>query len=398
MKIFIYNNEDLKLPDHVVGQIVKKPCLLSQYINNIQSSNKNTLKVSLTDDAKAADYILIPYNLEWFFIEYRYFNFINFLYNLPYFNQFEEKHVFFLEHDCSIPFHINSLYLRTNIDLFNKDPNVHPLPFIVEDLLSASHFELDKCKYDISFVGYIGSAAVRFRLLKNIIETNYSFRSYIQFNNQFHGHLNDETRKKTRTHMIESIRDSIAVLCPAGTGKVTIRFFEVMSMGRIPILISENCPLPFEEDIDYDSFILRIDENKVEKADEIISSWLSSQTLDQLQEKCMQNRRIWEHYFSKCFSALRIVELLLNNKNRVKITIPRITEKAQISSLIEQYYLRELEKENYVSSLGYLTMLQDFIDREKIQGYLELISKIKKTASQHFFEKVAEIQMLQSLK
>jgi tetratricopeptide (TPR) repeat protein len=117
--------------------------------------------------------------------------------------------------------------------------------------------------------------------------------------NTFYGHLTPEIRVERRKKFLSSIADSLTVLCPRGTGENTYRFFETMSMGRIPVLIADTCALPFEDDIDYDSFMLRIPESEVVKAGTIIAEWLSRHSTEELLNKCKRSRQIWEQYF-KC--------------------------------------------------------------------------------------------------
>jgi hypothetical protein len=350
LKIFIYKDDQLVFPENMPKQQV--PIL--EYINRISLSNQDTPIVRLTDNAEESDYILYPYFLDSLFDFINYLDLVEYINNLPYFKQFEEKHIFFLNHDLSIPFHMTSLFFRASIEASSKDINAISLPHSVEDLFHVSHFELEKCKYDVSFVGYIGSSYIRFPLIKSILQTKRNMRHQIKVFPAFHGHLDGETKILHKILFKESLRDSLMVLCPAGTGKNTIRFFEVMSMGRIPILVSDDCMLPFEDKIDYSSFILRIDENQVEKADEIIADWIESHSIDELISKCKVSRATWENYFAPEALVIQLVKTLIEYKNRDKaITTPNIHIRQQAIVCLRQYALREFKKKNYISCMQY---------------------------------------------
>lgn len=381
LKIFIYKDEQIVFLENMPnGQVP-----IFEYINSsISLSERDDPLVRLTDNAEESDYILFPYFLDSLFDFIGYLNLIEYINNLPYFKQFEEKHIFFLNHDLSIPFHLISLFFRSSIEASSKDISAISLPHPVEDLFHVSHFEFEKCKYDVSFVGYIGSSHIRFPLIKSILQTKRNIRHQIKVFPAFHGHLDEETQILHKIFFKESLRDSLTVLCPAGTGKNTIRFFEVMSMGRIPILVSDDCVLPFEDIIDYSSFILRIDENQVEKADDIIADWIESHSIDELISKCRISRSTWENYFAPKALVIQLVRTLISYKNRDKvISTPDVDRRQQAISSLTQYTIQEFQKENYVSCVQYLDSLlcSRILNIDEVHFFAEIYTKLRNNIS-----------------
>ncbi len=61
-----------------------------------------------------------------------------------------------------------------------------------------------------------------------------------------------------RAEYINNIATTDFTLAVKGDGNYSLRFFEVLSMGRIPILIDTECVLPLEDEIDYASFSVRL--------------------------------------------------------------------------------------------------------------------------------------------
>jgi len=67
-----------------------------------------------------------------------------------------------------------------------------------------------------------------------------------------------QDRDAARKEFLENLRNSDFALAPKGDGNYSIRFFEALSMGRIPILIDTDMVLPLEKEIDYSKFIVRV--------------------------------------------------------------------------------------------------------------------------------------------
>jgi hypothetical protein len=358
LKIFIYPEEHLRLPGDMtrervpfLGSMDEKPAPEGPGPNNVRR----------TGDVLESDYILFPFYLEPLLLKYGYINFIGYLRSLPYFRQFEGKHIFCLRETLSIPFYTTSFFFRTNVESSVRDINAFAMPFFVEDFRNFVHYDLEKCSYDTSFVGYLGSSSIRFKLAKNILQTKRNLRHMINVSGKFHGHLDREIREQRRMLFVGSLKDSITILCPAGMGKGSIRFFEAMSMGRIPVLISDDCMLPFEDEIDYSAFSLRINESDIEKAGDILSEWLGSHSSEELRNKCMTSRSVWENYLRDKTFAMRTFEKLHRLKNgqpeNLARNVPVMTGRQSLLASLRNFYRREYQRGNYLSSLQYARMI-----------------------------------------
>jgi len=73
-----------------------------------------------------------------------------------------------------------------------------------------------------------------------------------------------------RKEFINNIINSQYSLCAKGDANQSTRFFEVLSLGRIPIFIDTDCVLPLEDKIDYRDFCLFIDYKDIDNVEEII--------------------------------------------------------------------------------------------------------------------------------
>lgn len=67
-------------------------------------------------------------------------------------------------------------------------------------------------------------------------------------------------RVRQRAEYAQNLARCGYALCVRGWGNYSFRFFEAMSLGRIPVLVDTDCALPLEDEIDYDRFIVRVPE------------------------------------------------------------------------------------------------------------------------------------------
>lgn len=124
------------------------------------------------------------------------------------------------------------------------------------------------------------------------INTNYLARKQYQA-----GKSNSLTsQSQERLEFINNILDSDYTLCMRGGGNYSIRLYETLCLGRIPVFIDTDCLLPFQDEIDYKSIFPWIDAQDLPQAAEILldfHSKLSNEEFRALQVTC---RYLWlEH-------------------------------------------------------------------------------------------------------
>ena len=79
--------------------------------------------------------------------------------------------------------------------------------------------------------------------------------------------ITDIHKKKTRKYN-EILLDSVFSLCPSGSGPNSIRFWESLACGSIPVLQADTLDLPYS--IDWDDAIIKINENDVQKIPKLL--------------------------------------------------------------------------------------------------------------------------------
>lgn len=133
------------------------------------------------------------------------------------------------------------------------------------------------------------------------IETNFAIRGNFAFSSQALAADPIDPEKIARQLRLEFCRNIIEsdyVVCCSGYENYSIRFYETLSMGRIPILLNTDCVLPYDFAIDWKKYCVWVEKNELNSiADKVIDFHrkLSAQDFIDLQHEC---RRVWEEWIS----------------------------------------------------------------------------------------------------
>lgn len=268
--------------------------------SNIKTGTINIGELIKSDPLHNCDYYIVPFKL--------YTNDKNVLekFVLPqliYYQQNYKKHIFFNLSDKS-PYSYNSI---NNSIIFEisclKNKNKITYPFYYNPIVNPVDFiDINTCKYDLCFLG-LAKPYIREKML-SIVE-NFKIKKFLK--NIFFWKEKNKKKLKILYHQI--MQQSKFVLCPRGNGPQTVRFYEALAFGRIPILISDNVRLPLENIINYDEFIIRVKENEIKKIEEKINFFIKKNDLNFISKKC---RNIWVNYFSNKNLKNFIEKSLLN--------------------------------------------------------------------------------------
>lgn len=121
---------------------------------------------------------------------------------------------------------------------------------------------------------YFRRAALR--SLRNSAQVVSNFLVRKAFSAHAHSILSDP--QIARKEYIQNMLDSDFVLAPKGDGNYSMRFYEALSLGRIPLLIDTETALPFEAELDYSAFILRVPYTDLDRLPQIVVDFYSKLT------------------------------------------------------------------------------------------------------------------------
>ena len=120
------------------------------------------------------------------------------------------------------------------------------------------------------------------------IATNFIYRNRYRA-----GATSEEERKVTTMEYYNNVRDSDYIICLRGGGNFSIRLYETLMMGRVPVFINTDCLLPFPEWIDWKQHVVWVDWEERHYICDIIVNFhrkLSEYDFSQIQ---INNRKLW---------------------------------------------------------------------------------------------------------
>lgn len=109
-------------------------------------------------------------------------------------------------------------------------------------------------------------------------------------NSSDYRHWEGDTNAEWQQRYVENILDSEFVLCPRGYGLGTMRLYEVMSLGRAPVLLADGCVLP--EGPAWDDFCVRVAERDIAHLPRILEPYRPNATA-----MGQRARQAWESFF-----------------------------------------------------------------------------------------------------
>jgi hypothetical protein len=196
----------------------------------------------------------------------------------------------FLVTDNSEPFVIpdNVRFYRTSLLKSQMVKNEFLLPFVWE--CQEVPFE-PLPKRDLPIVGFCGLVSPsRIDVLRAIygcpaITSNFIIRD------QFWGgrpHAPDLVND-----FLENIKTSHFTVCNRGAGNFSMRFYQTLACGRIPVLVNTDMEFPFADEIDWSSIIV-VANTEAELIDKIVECW-NARDVIAMQRNC---RTVFDSYFA----------------------------------------------------------------------------------------------------
>jgi hypothetical protein len=373
MKIFIFNfedNFDKKLIQHF--QLKSHFPLLDWNVYFPKDL------CEIVRDPSSADYIIFSGNLPCAINNLSLFHLLVLFYNCELFHKYYWKFIFIYDDDNSWRIPMGGTWLRVSIDKQLSSSESISIPY----LLKKQVFQrTDNCSLPANFVGALHTHPIRDRLAEYVSDKNYFTKFFLILRKEFYGHpgLGEPEKKKRKYQLNEAIKKSFITFCPRGTGMNSVRFFEAMSLGRIPILISEHCDLPFKEDINYDEFSFNVSYSGFDNISEILDA-----ESEKLKKMCKIAHKIHQEYFSLTNYPRKLVDYLQRKKEQIYESRKRediFHCKLEIDHIYNYCldYLIKHQKDNevvnvYTMATNLMKMTTDAREKESVKNILDNIS------------------------
>lgn len=296
--------------------------------------------VEITRDIEKADFLLIPHDYPYIMHEKSYIDeFISLS------DTYNKKIIVFYYGDYheqpDIP---NAIFFRTSQYKNKKLPNEIMMPAYAENLSKDKEISIRK-KSEKPTVGFCGWAGLkngkqkmkyvlknllidmecffqnedrsvykqglffRKKALNILLKSKHIISNFI-IRKSYSGHAQtiDISPEVAREEFIQNIINSDFSLAIKGDGNYSDRFYEILSLGRIPVLVDTDCVLPFEDMINYDAFVLRVPYKEISNIDNIVTSFYNKLTEEKFTRMQKDAKKAFDTYLdiSKFFQYVFI--------------------------------------------------------------------------------------------
>jgi hypothetical protein len=170
----------------------------------------------------------------------------------------------------------------------------------------------DDLPYLYSFVGSVGNAPIRSRLAELRHPRSFFQDTSADYQDVLHGRMEEAELHQFWRRYAESMHASKFVLCPRGLGVSSVRLFDTMRIGRVPVILSDDWVKPIGPS--WEKFSIRIPEAEFER----IPDLLEKREM-QAVEMGLVARQQWEDWFSMDVCFHRVVEWCLQIKNERRL-------------------------------------------------------------------------------
>lgn len=210
----------------------------------------------------------------------------------------------------SLSDHFERIYNKTTIDVRDKE-NLPIIGFCGHATLASKK----RAKETIVFVKenlkrflqkpfrkdyepLFASAFQRAKLLQyfersGAVATNFIYRDQYRA-----GAKSALERSQTTLEYYENIKNSDYVLCVRGAGNFSVRLYETLMMGRIPIFVNTDCLLPFDDKIQWRNHVVWVEWKNRKDIASIVTDFHGRLSADDFKMMQIENRKLWKERLS----------------------------------------------------------------------------------------------------
>jgi hypothetical protein len=144
-----------------------------------------------------------------------------------------------------------------------------------------------------------------------LVETNFLIRRRYGAGLQL---ASRETRQAAHRQFVQNILDSDYTVCMRGGGNFSVRFYETLCLGRIPIFVDTDCVLPWDDQLDYRRYCVWVDQAEISHIAEKVADCHAALVPTDFVEWQHTCRKLWTEYlFVEGFYHQLVLHLRQNN-------------------------------------------------------------------------------------
>lgn len=126
------------------------------------------------------------------------------------------------------------------------------------------------------------------------------------------GATTEEEKQRTTEAFFKNIESNLYTFCIRGHGNFSVRLYEVLAMGRIPVVVDTDCRYPLESMIDWKEHALIVPEENVAELPERLKSFHNSKSEAALKSLQEDNRALWKSKLDRIGYFKSLYDIFLN--------------------------------------------------------------------------------------
>lgn len=202
-----------------------------------------------------------------------------------------------------------------NKHMLRGTPTTVPWAWPVDDFKELASEPVGGFQYDIVYQGQDAATArhTATAVVDVLRDSKLDLEMHLVITPGFYGNMpNSQDRVRLRNTFLDTLHFGRLSLVPGchSLGVTRYRFYEALSMGRVPVSIEDNGELPFEDRIKYERCALFVRESDIPRIDTILQAWLAAHSDQEIIEMGRYGRRMWKRWLDRARWAEIIAEIV----------------------------------------------------------------------------------------
>ncbi len=122
--------------------------------------------------------------------------------------------------------------------------------------------------------------------------------NFIYRENYRAGAKTEQSLEQTTKEYYKNIKNSDYIICLRGAGNFSVRFYETLMMGKIPIFVNTDCLLPFDDKINWKKHVVWVEWHERKHIAKIVANFHSNISNEAFIRMQIDNRNLWKNTLS----------------------------------------------------------------------------------------------------
>jgi hypothetical protein len=176
------------------------------------------------------------------------------------------------------------------------------------------NFDIFRKKYHSDYCRFYLSSHVRLNYLKIIQSSNAILSNFIFRDKYRAGVKTKEDRIQTTLEFFDNIRNNQYTFCMRGGGNFSVRFYETLAMGRVPLFVDTDCVLPLEQIINWKDYCVVVKDKNIKQVNKKLVDFHNSLANEEFVNLQKKNRLVWENFLTRANYFFHIHDLFIEQK------------------------------------------------------------------------------------